>query len=69
MITISRAALLSLALRIPGGLLCAAALISLALDALLLAFALALAAVLWGLLWIGAHELFYPAINRWVGDE
>lgn len=69
MVKISRTGWLNLALRVPGGLLCAASMIALALDAVLLSGALALGAVLWALLWIGAHELFYPAINAWVDRE
>lgn len=69
MIRISRAALLNLILRVPGGLLCAAAMIALTLDAVLISFFLALGAVAWALLWIGVHELFYPALSQWVRDE
>lgn len=69
MVKISRAGWLNLALRVPGGLLCAAAMIALALDAVLISGALALGAWAWLLLWIGVHELFCPAINQWVRDE
>lgn len=69
MVKISRAGWLNLALRVPGGLLCAAAFVAMALDAVLLSFFLALGAVLWVVLWIAVHELFTPALSRWVRDE